>query len=137
MAYIHRIGRTGRGGKPGKAITLYTDDDKPYVRGIANLIHKSGEHVPDWMLKLPHCDNKQWKKLEKAPIRRQRITTQPKQHMPKKFLKQMEKNMKRNGFGQKGDKQAEGEEDGWNVVQEGEGFEGDDGWNVTGADEGF
>ncbi len=32
ISYIHRIGRTGRAGRLGKAITLFTDDDLPYLR---------------------------------------------------------------------------------------------------------
>lgn len=75
VSYIHRIGRTGRGGKMGFAITLFTDEDKPYVRSIANLMHKSGDKVPEWMLKLPQCDNKSWKKLEKVPLKRKSIST--------------------------------------------------------------
>ena len=38
-----------------------------------------------------------WKKLEKVPIKRNKITTAPKEHMPKQFLKKMEKNMRKNG----------------------------------------
>lgn len=64
VSYIHRIGRTGRAGRSGKAITLFTDDDKDYVRTIANLMKKSGSEVPEWMLKLKQCDSKAWKKLE-------------------------------------------------------------------------
>ena len=97
VSYIHRIGRTGRGGKEGKALTFFTDDDKDYVRTIANLMKKSGDEVPEWMLKLKQCDNKQWKKLEKVPTRRALISTAPKANMPKRFIKQMEKNMKKSG----------------------------------------
>lgn len=50
VSYIHRVGRTGRAGKSGKAYTYFTDDDVPYVRLIANLMKKSGQEVPDWML---------------------------------------------------------------------------------------
>jgi|TARA_B110000285_G_C15005891_1_gene553841 ATP-dependent RNA helicase DDX52/ROK1 len=53
VSYIHRIGRTGRGGRKGKAMTLFTDEDKQFVRTIANLMKKSGDEVPDWMLSLP------------------------------------------------------------------------------------
>ena len=67
MSYIHRIGRTGRAGRVGKAITLFSDEDKEFVRTIANLMKKSGEEVPEWMLSLKQCDNKTWKKLEKEP----------------------------------------------------------------------
>jgi len=94
VSYIHRIGRTGRGGRKGKAITFFTDADKDYVRTIANLMKKSGDNVPEWMLKMKQCDQKEWKKLEKVPVSRKPITTQPKAQMPKRFLKKMEKNMK-------------------------------------------
>uniref|UniRef100_A0A673IMC5 ATP-dependent RNA helicase n=1 Tax=Sinocyclocheilus rhinocerous TaxID=307959 RepID=A0A673IMC5_9TELE len=32
VEYIHRIGRTGRAGNKGKAITFFTEDDKPLLR---------------------------------------------------------------------------------------------------------
>jgi superfamily II DNA/RNA helicase len=38
--YVHRIGRTGRAGKTGIAITLVTDDDKQHVSGIESLIQR-------------------------------------------------------------------------------------------------
>jgi superfamily II DNA/RNA helicase len=38
--YVHRIGRTGRAGKTGIAITLVTDDDQQHVAGIETLIQK-------------------------------------------------------------------------------------------------
>lgn len=95
VSYIHRIGRTGRGGREGTAVTFFTDDDKPYVRTIANLMKKSSDHVEDWMLNLKQCETKEWKKLEKRPISRRRITTAPKPTIPKRFLKKMEKNMRK------------------------------------------
>jgi hypothetical protein len=58
---------------------------------------KSGDDVPEWMLNLKSKDNKSWKKLEKAPIYRKNIITKVKEHAPKRFLKQMEKNMRRSG----------------------------------------
>lgn len=41
VSYIHRIGRTGRAGKEGFALTLFTDDDVEFLRNIANLMKKS------------------------------------------------------------------------------------------------
>jgi len=32
ISYIHRIGRTGRAGRSGKAVTFFTNDDKPMLR---------------------------------------------------------------------------------------------------------
>lgn len=36
-SYIHRIGRSGRAGNLGKAVTFFTDDDMTHVRTIANV----------------------------------------------------------------------------------------------------
>ena len=38
VAYIHRIGRTGRAGKRGTAVTFFTEEDMPRLRPIANVI---------------------------------------------------------------------------------------------------
>lgn len=46
LTYIHRVGRTGRAGNSGSAITLFTDEDKPLVRSLANLLKTSGCDVP-------------------------------------------------------------------------------------------
>jgi hypothetical protein len=56
---------------------------------------KSGSDVPEWMLNLKQCDQKEWRKVEIKPIRRKLITTAPKKKIPKRFLKAMEKNMKK------------------------------------------
>ena len=50
--YIHRVGRTGRAGKKVKAVTLFTNDDRPYLRKLANLLTVSGCNVDSWMMKL-------------------------------------------------------------------------------------
>lgn len=51
-SYIHRIGRTGRAGKHGRAITLFTKDDANHLRMIVNVMRQSGCEVPDWMLQI-------------------------------------------------------------------------------------
>ena len=45
-------GRTGRAGRTGEAITLYTEDDSDYLRSIANVMKISGCEVPEWMLQM-------------------------------------------------------------------------------------
>ncbi|KAL2933789.1 DEAD-box ATP-dependent RNA helicase 57 [Bienertia sinuspersici] len=57
--YIHRIGRAGRAGRAGEAITLYTEDDVPYLRNIANVMSESGCEVPSWIMSMPKA---KWKK---------------------------------------------------------------------------
>jgi ATP-dependent RNA helicase RhlE len=41
--YVHRIGRTGRAGQKGEAISFCTPEDKESVRGIEKLINKKLE----------------------------------------------------------------------------------------------
>ncbi len=43
--YVHRIGRTGRAGKPGRAITLVAPDDELNMRGIERLTGQSVERI--------------------------------------------------------------------------------------------
>ncbi|XP_078445322.1 P-loop containing nucleoside triphosphate hydrolases superfamily protein [Wolffia australiana] len=50
--YIHRIGRSGRAGREGEAITLYTEEDVPFLRNVANVMVASGCDVPQWILSL-------------------------------------------------------------------------------------
>ena len=43
--YVHRIGRTGRAGSPGKAISLVCDDERDQLRGIERLLGRSLERM--------------------------------------------------------------------------------------------
>ena len=38
--YVHRIGRTGRAGRKGSAITLFTKEDGKYIGAIEKLINR-------------------------------------------------------------------------------------------------
>ncbi len=51
-SYIHRIGRTARAGKAGRAITLFTKDDADSLRVIVNVMRQSGCEVSEWMLQM-------------------------------------------------------------------------------------
>lgn len=57
-AYIHRIGRSGRAGRSGEAITFFTEEDKPFLRNIANVLVSSGCEVPSWIMALPKLKRK-------------------------------------------------------------------------------
>uniref|UniRef100_A0A8C9R2E5 Probable ATP-dependent RNA helicase DDX52 n=1 Tax=Scleropages formosus TaxID=113540 RepID=A0A8C9R2E5_SCLFO len=88
VEYIHRIGRTGRAGHKGKAITFFTEDDKPLLRSIANVIKQAGCPVPDYMIGFKKIHSKLRRKLEKKPPRRTTIRTTPRFLMKKGGSKQ-------------------------------------------------
>ncbi|KFY27115.1 hypothetical protein V491_01025 [Pseudogymnoascus sp. VKM F-3775] len=49
--YVHRIGRTGRAGKEGLAITLFTEHDKAQSGALINVLKAANQVVPDELLK--------------------------------------------------------------------------------------
>lgn len=49
VSYIHRIGRTGRAQRKGRAITFWTVADQSQVGIIARTIRASGSEVPEWL----------------------------------------------------------------------------------------
>ncbi|MCJ1352697.1 MAG: RNA-dependent ATPase [Icmadophila ericetorum] len=49
--YVHRIGRTGRAGAEGLAITLFTEYDKAQSGALINVLKAAGQPVPDELLK--------------------------------------------------------------------------------------
>jgi len=106
VGYIHRVGRTGRAGRPGTAVTYFTDEDTPYVSTIARLIQKSGGDVPEWMVNLKGADNKEWRKLEKKPVKRKNISTDIDANTNKRMIKKIKKDTKQNL--RKMEKQREG-----------------------------
>ncbi|ORY82676.1 P-loop containing nucleoside triphosphate hydrolase protein [Protomyces lactucae-debilis] len=75
QSYIHRIGRTGRAGHRGKAITFFAKEDGPFLKSVASVIRASGGEVPDWMLDLKKPSKKEKKALRKKPVERKNIST--------------------------------------------------------------
>ncbi|KAL4801388.1 ATP-dependent RNA helicase dbp3 [Aspergillus unguis] len=49
--YVHRIGRTGRAGADGHAITLFTETDKAQSGGLINVLKAANQEVPEALLK--------------------------------------------------------------------------------------
>ncbi|KAI1850292.1 hypothetical protein JX266_004150 [Neoarthrinium moseri] len=49
--YVHRIGRTGRAGKTGEAITLFTEHDKAHSGSLINILRAAEQPVPENLLK--------------------------------------------------------------------------------------
>lgn len=50
-SYIHRIGRTGRGGKKGTAYTFFTPEDKAHSGELINVLKQANMPVPDELYK--------------------------------------------------------------------------------------
>uniref|UniRef100_G3UED3 Probable ATP-dependent RNA helicase DDX52 n=1 Tax=Loxodonta africana TaxID=9785 RepID=G3UED3_LOXAF len=88
VEYIHRIGRTGRAGHKGKAVTFFTEDDKPLLRSIANVIQQAGCPVPEYIKGFKKLLSKQKKKMIKKPLERESISTTPKYFLEKAKDKQ-------------------------------------------------
>lgn len=49
--YVHRIGRTGRAGAEGLAITLFTEHDKAQSGALVNVLRAAGQEVPEELLR--------------------------------------------------------------------------------------
>ncbi len=63
--YVHRIGRTGRGGSTGTAVTFFKEDDGKTVRSIAHMVASMGQAVPQWMLNMAAVHDKPQKRRRK------------------------------------------------------------------------
>lgn len=64
--YIHRIGRTGRGGKTGISHTLFTGSpqfEKPLAGALQNVLREAGQPVPDELLKFGSAVKKKEHKM--------------------------------------------------------------------------
>merc|ERR1712173_96885 len=70
VSYIHRIGRTGRAGRQGRAVTFFTEEDRPLLKTIATVMQNSGCEVPDYMMSLAKTGrDKKRDLLNRAPKR--------------------------------------------------------------------
>lgn len=49
--YVHRIGRTGRAGAEGLAVTLFTEHDKGQSGALINVLRAAGQEIPDELLR--------------------------------------------------------------------------------------
>lgn len=90
-SYVHRVGRTGRQGREGGvAVTLYTKEDIPYVKNIANVIAASekangkssnvgngNQGVQKWLLDaLPNVSKKAKKELKTKGVESRRANAE-------------------------------------------------------------
>lgn len=49
--YVHRIGRTGRAGAEGLAVTLFTEHDKAQSGALINVLRAAGQEIPEDLLR--------------------------------------------------------------------------------------
>lgn len=73
ISYIHKVGRTGRAGQTGRAITFFTDEDKPLLKSLANVLKVSGCDVPEWIFGLKDMKKQDLKHIKKFPVKRENI----------------------------------------------------------------
>ncbi|CAH2352840.1 ATP-dependent RNA helicase Rok1p [[Candida] railenensis] len=81
QAYVHRIGRTGRGGKVGKAVTFFTKEDSLAVKPILNVIKQSDNSnstYSAWMEDLDKLTKNEKQKIKQHSVKRKQISTVPK-----------------------------------------------------------
>lgn len=80
QAYVHRIGRTGRNNRQGKAVTFYTRQDSLAIKPIINVMRQSGCEVAEWMDRISKLSKKEKESLRKgkAHVDRNPISTVPK-----------------------------------------------------------
>ena len=96
VSYIHRIGRTGRGGRQGEAITFFTNKDKTLLRNIATIVKRSGGEVPEYMLKMKKASRQDKRKMAKSAVKREGITkeSREKQRLQRKRPRNQDNNSK-------------------------------------------
>jgi ATP-dependent RNA helicase DDX3X len=55
--YVHRIGRTGRAGTCGEAISFFNDKNRPVANELLNLLRETQQQIPDFMLRMGESRN--------------------------------------------------------------------------------
>uniref|UniRef100_A0A914QLT6 Probable ATP-dependent RNA helicase DDX52 n=1 Tax=Panagrolaimus davidi TaxID=227884 RepID=A0A914QLT6_9BILA len=93
VSYIHRVGRTGRAGHLGRAITYFTETDLKYIRPIATVIHQAGFDVPSYTLALDKPTKKLKKELQSNEIERKTFGSVKKWEKIKRFKRMNEEIM--------------------------------------------
>ena len=112
VSYIHRVGRTGRGGQKGESVSFWTESDVMLIREIAEVMQRSGNPVPGWLMEIKRGKKDQRKKLEKRGVDREAIDPTFRSEEFYKFRREMRKKDKE--FKEKMDRGEEG------IIQKGE-----------------
>ena len=61
--YVHRIGRTGRGGKSGISPRFFQPGDKSHAGELQQVMRQAGQAVPDELMKFDSTIKKKEHKL--------------------------------------------------------------------------
>ena len=72
--YVHRIGRTGRAGKEGAAISFFLPEERREVRGLER---RTGKTIERLDIDIVHKDEPEVKKLDEVRIAVQASSNQP------------------------------------------------------------
>ncbi|RUS21617.1 ATP-dependent RNA helicase dbp3 [Endogone sp. FLAS-F59071] len=75
--YVHRIGRTGRGGKKGISHTLFTQHDKAHSGELINVLKQANQNVPEELLKFGGTVKKKEHSAYGAFFKEMDITVKP------------------------------------------------------------
>jgi ATP-dependent RNA helicase DBP3 len=61
--YVHRIGRTGRGGATGISHTFFTDNEKGLAGGLVGVLQEANQEIPKEIYKYPLLTKKKQSKV--------------------------------------------------------------------------
>uniref|UniRef100_A0A1I7UXY7 Probable ATP-dependent RNA helicase DDX52 n=1 Tax=Caenorhabditis tropicalis TaxID=1561998 RepID=A0A1I7UXY7_9PELO len=86
VSYIHRVGRTGRAGKNGHAVTYFTDTDMKYIKSIATVIRQSGFDVPEYLMEMKKVSRDRKKEMLKRAPKRHKIAMVKEQVIKRKKM---------------------------------------------------
>lgn len=77
--YVHRIGRTGRSGSRGRAVTFFTKEDVLLVKPVVNVMKQSGCHdgYSDWMNNMSKRSGEERRNAKARVLDRKQISTVP------------------------------------------------------------
>lgn len=78
--YVHRIGRTGRGGATGRAFTIYCDEDG---EAIANVEKLTGGKIPEFKLDLDGADEGEAKPARASKPREEKVDAKTRERKPR------------------------------------------------------
>jgi len=59
--YVHRIGRTGRAGHSGQAITFISEANYALIRSLSEVLVEANQQIPEWFTKFSDFDYKKKK----------------------------------------------------------------------------